>query len=67
MSRKQGGRGLASIEDNVNASIQRLEEKCGRRLITASRNNTGNTMTNTTEKTENKNGKKNNSMDVLSN
>ena len=26
VSRKEGGRGLASIEDNVNASIQRLED-----------------------------------------
>ena len=25
VSRKEGGRGLASIEDNVDASIQRLE------------------------------------------
>ena len=26
VSRKEGGRGLASIEDTVNASIQRLED-----------------------------------------
>ena len=47
--RKDGGRGLASIE----ASIQRLEEyieKLGERLITATRNNTDNTRTNTTTK-----------------
>ena len=38
VSRKQGGRGLASIEDTVDASIQRLEdyiEKHERGLITA--------------------------------
>ena len=40
---------LASIEDSVVASIQRLEdyiEKRGRRLITATRNNTDNMRTN---------------------
>ena len=26
VSRKEGGRGLANIEDGVNASIQRLED-----------------------------------------
>ena len=26
VSRKEGGRGLSSFQDNVNASIQRLEE-----------------------------------------
>ena len=39
-------RGLASIEDSVDASIQRLEdyiEKRGGRLITATRSNTDNT------------------------
>ena len=46
VSRKRGGRGLTSIEDRVNASIQRHEnnaKKCGGRLITATRNNTDNT------------------------
>ena len=46
-SRKEGGRGLASIEDSVDTSIQRLEdniEKHGRGLITAIRNNTDNTI-----------------------
>ena len=45
VSRKEGGRGLASIEDSVDASIQRLEdyiEKHERGLITAIRNNTVN-------------------------
>ena len=57
VSRKEGGRGLASIEDSVDASIQRLEdytEKHERRLITAIRNDTDNTiddrMTTTTRK-----------------
>ena len=43
VSRKEGGRGFASIEDSVDASIQQLEdyiEKRGGRLITANRNNT---------------------------
>ena len=47
VSRKEGGRGLASIEDTVDASIQRLEdyiEKHERRLITTIRNDTDNTI-----------------------
>ena len=47
VSRKEGGRGLASNEDNVDASIQRLEdyiEKHERGLITAIRNDTDNTI-----------------------
>ena len=46
MSRKEGGRGLASIEDSDDASIQRLEyfiEKRRGRLITATRYNTDDT------------------------
>ena len=46
VSRKEGGRGLTSIEDSVDASI-RLEdyiEKRGGRLITATKSNTDNTM-----------------------
>ena len=49
VSRKEGGRGLASIEDSVDTSIQRLEnniEKHEGRLITAIRNDTDNTMNN---------------------
>ena len=45
--RKDGGRGLASIEDSIDASIQQLKdyiEKHERELITAIRNNTDNTM-----------------------
>ena len=48
VSRREGGRGLASIEDSIDALIQRLEhyiEKHGRRLITATRNNTNDTRT----------------------
>ena len=49
VSRKGGGRGLASIEDCVDASIQRLEdyvEKHERRLITTIGNDSDNTMAN---------------------
>ena len=47
VSRKEGGRGLASIEDTVDASMQRLEDyikKNQRGLITTIRNNTDNTI-----------------------
>ena len=47
VSRKEGGRGLASIEDTVDASIQRLEdyiEKHERGLITTIRVDTDNTI-----------------------
>ena len=49
VSRKEGGRGLASIEDSVDASIQRFEnyiQKHDGRLITAIRNDNDNTMDN---------------------
>ena len=49
VSRKEGGRGLASIEDNVDASIQRLEDYIQKHdggLITAIRNDTDNMMDN---------------------
>ena len=52
VSRKEGGRRLASIEDSIDASRQWLEddiEKHGRRLITATRNNTDNVKINRTE------------------
>ena len=62
VSRKEGGRRLISIEDSVNASIQRFEdyiEKRGGRLITATQNNTDNTRTNrTTINKKTKMGKK---------
>ena len=47
VSRKEGGRGLASIEDSVDTSIQLLEdyiEKHERGLIAAIRNDTDNTI-----------------------
>ncbi len=69
VSRKKGGRGLASIEDNVDASIQRLEnntEKLEGRLITAHRNQTDNTMNNRMKiNSKQKCEKKPNSIDVL--
>ena len=49
VSRKEGGRGLASIEDGVDASIQRLEDYIQKHeggLITATRIDTDNTMDN---------------------
>ena len=49
VSRKEGGRGFAIIEDSVDISIQRLKdyiEKYERRLITAIRNNTNKTIDN---------------------
>ena len=52
VSRKEGWRGLASIEDSVDASIQRLEgyiEKCGGKVITAIKNNTDDKMISRTE------------------
>ena len=54
VDRKEGGRGLASIEDSVDASIQRLEdyiEKHDGGLITAIRNDTDNTVDNRMTKT----------------
>ena len=45
VSRKEGGRGLVSIEDSVDASRRRLEEdlkKIKERLIIATRSTTGN-------------------------
>ena len=49
VSWKEGGRGLASIEDNIDASIKWFEdyiEKHKGGLITAIRNNTDNTKIN---------------------
>ena len=54
VSRKEGRRGLASIEDGVDASIQRLEdyiEKHEGGLITDIRNNSDNTIDNKMTKT----------------
>ena len=52
VSRKEGERKLDGIKDSVNASIQLLEDyikKKGARMITATRNNTGNTSINKTK------------------
>ena len=52
--KKEGGTGLASIEDSVDTSLQRVEdyiEKQERGLITAIRNNTDNTIDYRTTKT----------------
>ena len=49
VSRKEGGRGLTSIEDSVDASIQRLKDYIQKHkggLITATRHKTENTMNN---------------------
>ena len=71
VTRKEGGRGLASIEYNVDASIQRLEdyiEKHNGGMIIAIRNATDNTMNNIISITrKQKKEKKNNSMGVLNN
>ena len=47
VSRREGGRGLTSIEDSVDTLIQRLKDniKSRRRLITTNRNNTNDTRT----------------------
>ena len=50
--KKEGGRGFASIQDSVDASIQRLEnytENRGGRLIIATRNDIDNTRINRTK------------------
>ena len=49
VSRKEGGRGLANIENSVDVSIQRFEEYIQKHeggLITATRNDIENTMNN---------------------
>ena len=49
VSRNEGGRGLANIEGSVDVSIQRLEDYIQKHeggLITATRNDTNNTMDN---------------------
>ena len=61
VSRKEGGRRLASIEYSVDASIQRLEdyiEKHERGLITAIRNDMDNTIDDRMATTRKKMGKK---------
>ena len=52
VSRKKGGRGLTSIKDSVDASIQRLDDNIEKRrgeLITVTRNNIDNMSINKTK------------------
>ena len=66
--RKEGGRGLASIEDSDDASIQRLEdyrEKHEQGLITAIRNDTDNTIDDRMTTTRKQKWEKNNSTAAL--
>ena len=68
VSRKEGGRGLASIEDSVDTSIQRLKDYIVKHeggLIFAIRNNIDDTMDNRMTITRKQNRKENNSMGVL--
>ena len=68
VSRKERGRGLASIEDIVDASIQRLEdyiEKHERGLITDIRSDTGNTINDRMTTTRKQKWGKNNSQAAL--
>ena len=59
--RKEGGRGLASIEDSVDISIQWLEEYVEEHggVITAIKNNTDNTIDNRMTKTRKQKWKRN--------
>ena len=68
VSRKEWERGLACIEDCVDASIQRLEdyiEKYERGLITAIRNDTDNTIDDRMTTTRKQKWEKNKSMAAL--
>ena len=68
VSRKEEGRGIASIEDDVDASIRQLKdyiEKHEGGQITGIKNDTDNTMDNRMAITRKQNGKENNSMGVL--
>ena len=64
VSRKEGGRGLASIEDSVDTSIQRLEDYIQRRLEDYIQKRQEDQLNDNNQK--NKSGKKNNSMDAVS-
>ena len=68
VSREEGGRGLASIEDGVYASIQRLEDYIQKHdggLITAIGNDTDNTIDNRITITRKQKWKENKSMGGL--
>ena len=65
VSKREGGIGLVSIENSVDASIKRLEDYIERHeegLITAIKNNTDNTMDNRMTLTRKQNWEENNSM-----
>ena len=51
VSRKEGGRGFATIQDGINASIKDFINKREGNLITATENNTGSTSINRTKLT----------------
>ena len=68
VSRKERGRGLASIEDSIDTSIQRLKdykEKHEWGLITAIRNDTDNTIDDRMTITRKQKWEENNSMATL--
>ena len=68
MSRKEGGRELASIEDSVDALTQGLQKcmkKSKEKLIIATRNSKDSIMINR-QQLENRYRKKNNSVDISS-
>ena len=68
VSRKEGGRGLASIEDRVERSIQQFEDYIGKHeggLLTTIRNDTDNTMNNRIKITRKQKSEENNSLGVL--
>ena len=70
VSKREGGRGLACIEDSVDTLIQRFEdyiEKRGGRLIAATRNNTNDNRTSGTTIIRKKKCAKNKSIDILRN
>ena len=60
--RKEGERGLASTEDNVDTSIRSIEDNL--KLITATRNNTNNTRINRTTKTKKRKWEENNNINA---
>ena len=70
MSRKEGGRGLASIADCMDASIGGVEDnikKSEEGLITESNNNTDKSKTNGTIITKKQQWKENNCLDISNN
>ena len=67
VARKAGGKGHVSIEDNVDALKQSLQDymkKRRRKLIPSNKNNTDSTSINGRKIPSNKNGEKNKTMDI---